>query len=404
MRPAVLAGAGPHQQLQPRSQPAAAGELADPGRICRSAHHRQCVYLSAAAPTISLAGAEPEGQGDAAGGECRPSGDLAAQFARPAQYHTEYVYTDPDVVPIEACPRDLVGMLQSILDDNPTIATAGVCLRLDDLPDTYRYKAQAIAWERQFWLNPAAPGLFHAPIDTTLALYRPEAGHSLGLPTIRTGWPDLCGPRGRTLNHLRPSEEDLFYQGAVAADTSHWSTAAVPAWLESCGHGAGRRQPSLLHVGRGGVGLPRAIDMLPTTGRCPSPSVRWMVSMSTGRWMLDRRSNVGTGSASGGEARRTHGPPPAPGHGPPDRGSAAAPVALGQRLAPRSGHAGFDLDVGPYDGELWRAGVPPPPVPSSRVMAQLRAVTADELQPVLPTIAVGDMDGWSGFTLLPSGM
>ena len=32
---------------------------------------------------------------------------------------TEYVYTDPDVVPISACPRDLVGVLQSVLIDNP---------------------------------------------------------------------------------------------------------------------------------------------------------------------------------------------------------------------------------------------------------------------------------------------
>jgi hypothetical protein len=57
---------------------------------------------------------------------------------------TEYVYSDPDVVPIDACPRDLVGVLQSVLIDNPDIAVAGVGLRLDDLPDTYRYKSHAI--------------------------------------------------------------------------------------------------------------------------------------------------------------------------------------------------------------------------------------------------------------------
>ena len=71
---------------------------------------------------------------------------------------TEYVYTDPDVVPIEACPRDLVGVLQSVLIDNPDIAVAGVGLRLDDLPDTYAHKAQAIDWERQFWLSRRHPG------------------------------------------------------------------------------------------------------------------------------------------------------------------------------------------------------------------------------------------------------
>ena len=95
---------------------------------------------------------------------------------------SEYVYTDPDVVPADSCPSDVIGMLQSVLADNERIAVAGLGLRLDDLPDSYRHKAQAIDWERQFWLAPAAPGLFLAPIDTTFALYRPGSGHCLGQP------------------------------------------------------------------------------------------------------------------------------------------------------------------------------------------------------------------------------
>ena len=100
---------------------------------------------------------------------------------------TEYVYTDPDVVPSEECPHDLVGKLQSVLNDHPNVAAAGVGLRLDDLPDTYAHKAAAIAWESQFWLRPAGPGLFYAPIDTTFALYRPggarrKCGSSMSVP------------------------------------------------------------------------------------------------------------------------------------------------------------------------------------------------------------------------------
>ena len=318
--------------------------------------------------------------------------------------HTEYVYTDPDVVPIEACPRDLVGMLQSILDDNPTIATAGVCLRLDDLPDTYRYKAQAIAWEQQFWLNPAAPGLFHAPIDTTLALYRPQAGHSHGLPTIRTGWPYLAAHEGWYLNHLRPSEEDLFYQSAVAAGTSHWSTAAVPAWLETAAMVQASRQPSLLHVGRGGVGLP-GYRHVADDGPVPLPerAVDGIYVDGT----LDRLTEDPTLAQ---ELHRVVKP--------------GAAMVLHPRLVtarqivdlllhPSHWARGWrlnrvtlalNLDVGPYDGDRLRALVCRRPSLVRRVMAQLRAVTTDELQLVLPTIAVGDMDGWSGFTLLPSGV
>jgi hypothetical protein len=182
---------------------------------------------------------------------------------------TEYVYTDPDVVPIEACPRDLVGVLQSVLDDNPDVAAAGVGLRVDDLPDAYGHKGQAIAWERQFWLTPAASGLFHAPIDTTLALYRPRGGHSGGSPTIRTGWPYLAAHEGWYLNHAAPSDEDLFYNRTVAPGISHWSVTHVPAWLKAAASQQARLQPSLLYISKGGgIELPGYLRV-PTDGRIP---------------------------------------------------------------------------------------------------------------------------------------
>jgi hypothetical protein len=181
---------------------------------------------------------------------------------------TEYVYTDPDVLPIEACPRDLVGVLQSVLHDNPDVAAAGVGLRLDDLPDAYGHKAQAIAWERQFWLTPAAPGLFHAPIDTTLALYRPDGGHSCGSPTIRSGWPYLAAHEGWYLNHAAPSEEDLFYNRTVATGTSHWSVTHLPAWLEAAASQQARLWPSLLYVSDRAMNLPGYLRV-PIDGRIP---------------------------------------------------------------------------------------------------------------------------------------
>lgn len=169
---------------------------------------------------------------------------------------TEYVYTDPDVVPIEACPRDLVGVLQSVLDDNPGIARAGTGLRLDDLPETYRHRTHAIDWERQFWLRPAAPGLFHAPIDTTLALYRPKSGHDFAKRSIRLGWPYLAAHEGWYLNHAEPSEEDLFYQATSRAGTSHWSAGALPPWLETAAAAQSGCRPNLLYAGRAAVPLP----------------------------------------------------------------------------------------------------------------------------------------------------
>ena len=99
------------------------------------------------------------------------------------------VYTDPDVVPADSCPRDVIGMLQSVLADNEQIASPGSGCAWTICRTAIATRPQAIDWERQFWLTPAAPGLFLAPIDTTFALYRPVRGHGLGSPAMRTGWP-----------------------------------------------------------------------------------------------------------------------------------------------------------------------------------------------------------------------
>lgn len=87
---------------------------------------------------------------------------------------SEYVYSDPDIVPAEFCPADVLGFFREILDEEADVATVGFGLRLDDIPDYATHKAQVLAWESQFWLAPTAPGLFLAPIDTTFALYRPS--------------------------------------------------------------------------------------------------------------------------------------------------------------------------------------------------------------------------------------
>ena len=169
---------------------------------------------------------------------------------------SEFVYTDPDVVPADSCPSDVIGTLQSVLADNEQIAVAGLGLRLDDLPDSYRHKAQAIDWERQFWLAPAAPGLFLAPIDTTFALYRPGSGHCLGHPSIRTGWPYVAAHRGWYADEARLSDEDLFYRRTAARGTSNWSIPAVPEWLTMAARERAGQQPCLIQVTRPGVVLP----------------------------------------------------------------------------------------------------------------------------------------------------
>jgi hypothetical protein len=141
---------------------------------------------------------------------------------------TEYVYTDPDIVPSGGCPANLVARLQGVLRDEPSIHKVGPALRLDDLPDHYALKTKVLAWEAQFWTRPAAPGLFFAAIDTTFALYRAGGGPGLDAPSLRTGWPFVARHLGWYADSRSPSEEDAYYARAIRPGISCWSAKSCP--------------------------------------------------------------------------------------------------------------------------------------------------------------------------------
>lgn len=87
-----------------------------------------------------------------------------------------YVLTDPDVVPVEGCPADLLARLQDLLDRYPHIPKAGPGLFLDDLDEDM----PSLEWEREL-VSPGRllePDAYESLIDTTFALYRPGAQFS----------------------------------------------------------------------------------------------------------------------------------------------------------------------------------------------------------------------------------
>lgn len=316
---------------------------------------------------------------------------------------TEYVYTDPDVVPIEACPRDLVGVLQSVLDDNPEVAAAGVGLRLDDLPDAYAHRIQAIARERQFWLTPAAPGLFHAPIDTTLALYRPDGGHSCGSPTIRSGWPYLAAHEGWYLNQAAPSEEDRFYNRTAVPGMSHWSVTQVPAHLQAAAAHQARLWPSLLYVGSRGMELPGYLSV-PTDGRVPLPngSVDGIYVDSPLERLTGARSSLSELArvARPGARLVLHPRLLAPGQLI-DVLAQTPPLADGWRLD-RVTVAVSTLDRA-ADGAALAAATRRNPAVVRRMMAHLRAEPDATAPALVPKINVGEIDRWPGFATVAAG-
>ncbi|WP_304314263.1 glycosyltransferase family 2 protein [Phocaeicola plebeius] len=134
-----------------------------------------------------------------------------------------YVYTDPDVIPINECPDDFLEHFFKIMQQYKTVQKVGFGLRIDNLPDTYPQKQKVIEWEKHFFEKPLSTHVYKAQIDTTFALYRPFTGgeaHKYKF-NIRTGMPYMA-------EHLpwyqngELTEEDIYYKNHIQTST-HWS-------------------------------------------------------------------------------------------------------------------------------------------------------------------------------------
>ncbi len=161
-----------------------------------------------------------------------------------------FVYTDSNVVPDEFCPSDVIGRLASLLRAHPHIFKAGLGLRIDNLPASYRFRSEVVNWEKRFWRAPVCRGAFLAPIDTTFALYRPNSAFELR-PALRTGWPYLARHETWYQDSDNLSAEQLYYASEVEKTSrSHWARRQLPQWLQE----AAKPAPSdlkLLHLACG---------------------------------------------------------------------------------------------------------------------------------------------------------
>lgn len=117
----------------------------------------------------------------------RNFGHRALWRARILEYldiRTPFVYTDPDVLPIEACPLGLVARLYQILRRYPFVDKVGTGLVIDDLPAHVATYARTNRLYRQVPLEEAVD---FCPCDTTFALYAPGASYSIGMSISTRG-------------------------------------------------------------------------------------------------------------------------------------------------------------------------------------------------------------------------
>ena len=97
---------------------------------------------------------------------------------------TPYVYSDPDVLPIENCPKDFVKRLMKILNSNHEIRKVGLGLVYDDI--TFFDKDRIKNFESNFYEGTrVGKNLYSAQVDTTFALYSNVRHYSLRL-SLRT--------------------------------------------------------------------------------------------------------------------------------------------------------------------------------------------------------------------------
>jgi hypothetical protein len=134
-----------------------------------------------------------------------------------------YIYTDPDVVPIEECPNDAIAQFLDILLAHSQLEKVGFSLKIDDLPLQYAKREEVKNWEEKFWQNEIAPGIFDAAIDTTFALYKPYTNGNIWVsPAVRTGFPLTARHMPWYENSAQPDEETLYYQAHIKKGASHW--------------------------------------------------------------------------------------------------------------------------------------------------------------------------------------
>lgn len=144
----------------------------------------------------------------------------------------KYVVTDCDVVPSDDCPHDWPDWLSRLLDAYPEYGKAGLGLRLDRIPDTYQRKDHVLKWEQKFWDEPVRPGVYKAPVDTTLAMYRPlgTGSFDITLSAVRTGHPYVADHLAWYEDYDELDEELRWYHEHAEPGISYWTVAGRSAW------------------------------------------------------------------------------------------------------------------------------------------------------------------------------
>jgi hypothetical protein len=145
---------------------------------------------------------------------------------------TAFVVTDPDVIPVETCPRDALDSFHNTLRDYPEVDKVGFSLRIDDIPNYYTHRNDVILWESQFWKDIHPSGFYNAEIDTTFALYRAGEGHQNNR-ALRSPLPYTAIHYPWYQNSQLPTAEQIYYVEHADSLIINWDKKVLPASLRA---------------------------------------------------------------------------------------------------------------------------------------------------------------------------
>lgn len=116
-----------------------------------------------------------------------------------------FIYTDPDVIPVEECPLDAVARLLDVLG-HYQVPKVGLGLYLEDVP----LSLKCLPWERGPEINGeiVEAGVRHSLIDTTFAAYPADCRDFL-FQGMRTTFPYVA--RHVSWYVTEPDVEERFY-------------------------------------------------------------------------------------------------------------------------------------------------------------------------------------------------
>ncbi|SDP29232.1 glycosyltransferase [Selenomonas ruminantium] len=130
---------------------------------------------------------------------------------------TPYVYTDPDIVPVEECPYDVLKKMLQVLRKHPYIKKVGFGLRTDDI--TFAGKAAVLASEGERMMTELAPDVYFGVIDTTFALYR-NLRHYNAYATLRLAGKYMARHLPWYMDYQKLSADEDYYAKHATEDYS----------------------------------------------------------------------------------------------------------------------------------------------------------------------------------------